>query len=99
MRIAVLPIGSVDSSILEDLRFSLSEVFSYTDAFILKDSLHLPKETYARARALLTMRVTLPKVMSSLLSTILKVDLPLVEAGFILMRRAQYLEERLTSVL
>lgn len=46
MRIAVLPIGSVDSSILEDLQFSLSEVFPYTDAFILKDSLHLPKETY-----------------------------------------------------
>jgi hypothetical protein len=26
LRIAVLPIGSVDSSILEDLRFNLSEV-------------------------------------------------------------------------
>jgi len=28
------------------LRFSLSEVFPYTDAFIRKDSLQLPKETY-----------------------------------------------------
>jgi predicted Zn-dependent protease len=50
LRIAVLPIGSVDSSILEDLRFGLSEVFPYTDAFILKDSLQLLKETYDPTR-------------------------------------------------
>lgn len=46
LRIAILPIGLVDGSVLEDLRFNLSEVLPYTEAFILKDSLPLPEEAY-----------------------------------------------------
>lgn len=46
LKIAILPIGSVDGSVLEDLRFNLSEVLPQTEAFILKDSLPLPEEAY-----------------------------------------------------
>jgi hypothetical protein len=46
LRIAILPIGSVEGSILEEIRFSLSETFPDTDASILVESLSLPKETY-----------------------------------------------------
>ncbi len=50
MRIAILPIGSVDGSALEGVRLSLSETFPYTDSIVLKDELSLPDEAYDSRR-------------------------------------------------